>query len=146
MNSVSSQRSGPVYAFGACTFAPTRHELCRDGVLQAVTPQVFELLRHLIENRDQLVSKDELNAVIWNGRAISDSSLSTCVKLARQAIGDSGKRQEFIRTVPRRGYRFVGEVLIRGIEAKSEPAAASHPMPVYHCRTSLPLSFWRSTI
>ncbi len=102
------------YLFGDCELDPGLHELRKCGCVSAVEPKVFDLLVYLIENRDRLVGKDELNQRIWNGQVVSDASLSTCMKLARQAIGDSGKKQEFIRTIPRRGFRFVGNVKVRG--------------------------------
>lgn len=96
---------------------PALRELRRDGAPRPIEPQAFELLLYLIEHRDRLVEKDELIAHIWDGRAVSDTSLSTCVKLVRQAIGDSGRRQEFIRTVPRRGYHFVADIELTGSSA-----------------------------
>lgn len=101
------------YRFGDCELDPGLHELQSKGRFLAIEPKVFDLLLYLIENRDRLVGKDELNQRIWNGRFVSDSSLSTCIKLARQAIGDSGKKQDYIRTLPRRGFRFVGRVEVR---------------------------------
>ena len=101
------------YRFGECELDPGLHELRRKGRVSAIEPKVFDLLLYLVENRDRMVSKDELNQRIWKGRFVSDASLSTCVKLARQAIGDSGKRQNYIRTIPRCGFRFVGSVEVR---------------------------------
>ena len=102
------------YQFGDCELDPGLHELRRKGRVSAIEPKVFDLLLYLVENRDRMVSKDELNQRIWKGRFVSDASLSTCIKLARQAIGDNGKMQDYIRTVPCRGFRFVGSVEIRG--------------------------------
>ncbi len=113
------------YRFGECELDPGLHELRRKGRVSAIEPKVFDLLLYLVENRDRMVSKDELNQRIWKGRFVSDASLSTCIKLARQAIGDSGKRQDYIRTVSRRGFRFVGSVEVRGsIHDAGEPASA----------------------
>jgi TolB-like protein len=102
------------YRFGDCELDPGLHELRSKGRVSAIEPKAFDLLLYLVENRDRMVSKDELNQRIWKGRFVSDASLSTCIKLARQAIGDNGKRQDYIRTVPRRGFRFVGSVEVRG--------------------------------
>ncbi len=102
------------YQFGDCELDPGLHELRKKGRVWAIEPKVFDLLLYLVENRDRMVSKDELNQRIWKGRIVSDAALSTCIKLARQAIGDSGKRQDYIRTIPRRGFRFVGSVEFRG--------------------------------
>jgi TolB-like protein len=113
------------YRFGDCELDPGLHELRSKGRVSAIEPKVFDLLLYLIENRDRLVGKDELNQRIWNGRFVSDASLSTCIKLARQAIGDSGKRQDYIRTVPRRGFRFVGRVEVRGPSHRASSPAVT---------------------
>ena len=105
---MDQERQTTIHRFGDCTLDTARQELQRNGEIVAIEPQVFDVLRYLIENRDRLVTKDELNTAIWEGRIVSEAALSTAVKFARQAIGDSGKRQNFIRTVPRRGFRFVG--------------------------------------
>ena len=80
----------------------------------AVEPQVFDLLVHLIRNRDSVVSKDDLLATVWHGRAISESALFNRINAARSAIGDTGQRQSLIKTLPRRGLRFVGAVREEG--------------------------------
>ena len=88
-----------------------RHELSygRRGV--AVEPQVFDLLVYLLENRERVVSKDDLIEKIWNGRTVSDSTLTSRINAARKAIGDNGSDQKLIRTLPRKGFRFVGPVV-----------------------------------
>jgi TolB-like protein len=85
-------------------------ELRRQGKIVALEPQVFDLLVHLIRNRHQVVTKDDLVASIWNGRIVSDSTLTSRINAARRAVGDSGELQSVIRTVPRKGFRFVGDV------------------------------------
>jgi TolB-like protein/Flp pilus assembly protein TadD len=85
-------------------------ELRREGELVTLTPQVFDLLVYLIQNRERVVSKDNLTATIWNGRFVSDSALTTRLNAARNAIGDSGKKQRLIKTLARKGFRFVGDV------------------------------------
>jgi len=87
-----------------------RQELRHGADLVAIEPQVFDLLLFLIRNRDRVVSKNDLVANVWNGRAISDSTLSSRITSARQVIGDSGEEQRLIRTVARKGIRFIGEV------------------------------------
>jgi len=87
-----------------------RFELRKSGCLIPAEPQVLSLLFLLIENRDRLVSKDELIATVWNGRAVSDSAISSRIKSARQLLGDNGDEQRLIRTVYGRGFRFVGTV------------------------------------
>jgi TolB-like protein/cytochrome c-type biogenesis protein CcmH/NrfG len=76
----------------------------------AVEPQVFDLVVHLMENRDRVVSKDELIDKIWHGRSVSESTLTSRINAARKAIGDSGANQALIRTIARKGFRFVGAV------------------------------------
>jgi pimeloyl-ACP methyl ester carboxylesterase len=86
----------------------SRRELRRKGALIPVEPQVFDLLVYLLRNRDRVVSKDDLIASVWNGRIVSESTLSTRINAARRAVGDSGAEQRLIRTAPRKGLRFVG--------------------------------------
>jgi TolB-like protein len=83
---------------------------CGADELIAVTPQVFDLLCYLIRNRERVVSKDDLIAAIWNGRVVSDSALTTRMNVVRSAVADRGEQQRLIKTFPRKGFRFVGEV------------------------------------
>lgn len=99
-------------------------ELAKGGVVRPVEPQVFDLLRLLIENRDRVVSRDEIISRIWGGRFISDAAVSSRIKSARQAIGDDGDSQQFIRTLHGVGYRFVGEVSLAAPPAAAEPQSA----------------------
>ena len=102
----------------------TRRELRRSGESIALEPQVFDLLVHLIRNRDRVVTKDDLLDSVWGGRIVSESTLTSRINAARKAVGDSGEAQRLIRTLPRKGIRFVGDVA----EAKpAEPALP--PMP-----------------
>ncbi|WP_407080422.1 winged helix-turn-helix domain-containing protein [Bradyrhizobium roseum] len=87
-----------------------RRELRRDGDLVAVQPQVFDLLVHLLKHRDRVLTRDDLIALVWGGRIVSDSTLDSRINAARNAVGDSGKEQRLIRTIPRKGIRFVGAV------------------------------------
>jgi adenylate cyclase len=96
-----------------------RQEMRRTGAIVHVEPQVFDLLVHLIRNRDRIVSKDELFEAIWQGRIVSEATLSSRISAARRALGDSGNDQSFIRTLHKRGFRFVGDVECDG----SAPAA-----------------------
>jgi TolB-like protein/Flp pilus assembly protein TadD len=85
-----------------------QHELRRSGEVVGVEPQVFDLLVYLIRHRDRIVSKDELIETIWQGRIVSEATLSSRVSAARRAIGDNGEDQRLIRTLHKRGFRFVG--------------------------------------
>jgi TolB-like protein/Flp pilus assembly protein TadD len=98
------------FRFSNCELDTTRHQLLVGGVERAAEPQVFDLLRHLLENPDRLISHDELIEKIWQGRIVSDSAVSARISAARSAIGDDGARQSMIKTVPRRGFQFVAEV------------------------------------
>jgi DNA-binding winged helix-turn-helix (wHTH) protein len=119
-----------LYLFEGFTLDKERRELRRDGsTTVAVGPQVFDLLVCLIENRERVVSKDDLIASVWNGRIVSDSTLDSHVNAARKALGDSGKEQRLIRTSARKGIRFVGEVIEKGNEdlsasVKSPPSVS----------------------
>ena len=96
------------YLFETCAFDTDRRELRRGADLVAIAPQVFDLLDYLIRNRERVVSKDDLIAAIWDGRIVSDAALTTRLNAARSAIGDSGEEQRLIKTLPRKGFRFVG--------------------------------------
>ena len=87
-----------------------RYELRRAGELVPIEPQVFDLLVHLVQNRNRVVSKDELMVAIWRGRIVSEASLSSRVSSARRAVGDNGFDQIHIRTYHKRGFRFVGMI------------------------------------
>jgi adenylate cyclase len=112
-----------IYRFADCELDCGRYELRRGGAALPVEPQVFDLLRLLIERRDRVVTKDELFASIWKGRTVSDATLSSRIKAARQAIGDSGESQALIQTLHRRGFRFVGALTVPGEPAPVQPAA-----------------------
>jgi TolB-like protein len=105
-----------------------RRELRRGAEPIALEPQVFDLLVHLIENRDRVVSKDDLFAAVWGGRVVSDSTLTSRINAARKAVGDSGEEQKLIRTIARKGFRFVGDVHIGEVPGR-EPARPALPLP-----------------
>src|SRR5215472_10852998 len=87
-----------------------RRELRLRSELVAVEPQVYDLLLYLVENRDRVVTKDDLVASVWGGRVTSDATLTSRIYAVRKAVGDSGQHQKLIRTIPRKGLRFVGEI------------------------------------
>jgi TolB-like protein/tetratricopeptide (TPR) repeat protein len=90
-----------------------RRELRRGQELIAIEPQVLDLLVHLVQNRDRVVSKDDLIASVWGGRVVSDANLTSRIYAARKALGDDGQRQALIRTIARKGHRFVGTVRLQ---------------------------------
>lgn len=127
-----------IYAFSDCSIDVAGRELRRGASLEAVEPQVFDLLCFLIQNRDRVVSRDELIERIWGGRIVSEAAVSSRIKSARQAIGDSGEGQRLIRTFHGVGYRFVGDV---SISAAARPVthdpAATHPPAATGARPSI---------
>jgi TolB-like protein/cytochrome c-type biogenesis protein CcmH/NrfG len=108
------------FLFADVTLDIDRRELRRGSDPVAVEPQVFDLLTYLVENRDRVVSKDDLIAAVWSGRIISDSTLTSRINAVRKAVGDSGDDQRLIRTVARKGLRFVGAVSTKS-EALERP-------------------------
>jgi TolB-like protein len=87
-----------------------RRELTRGSKPIAIGPQVFDLLAYLVQNREHVVSKDNLLDAVWGGRIVSESTLTSHINAVRKAIGDNGEEQRLVRTVARKGFRFVGEV------------------------------------
>lgn len=85
-------------------------ELRQGDAVVAIEPQVFDVLFHLIRNHDRVVNQSELVDTVWSGRAVSPSALTSRINAARNAVGDSGAKQTLIKTIPRKGYRFVGDV------------------------------------
>ena len=98
------------YRFETFELDTAAQELRCGGAAVAVEPQVFALLVYLVEHRDRVVSRDDILAAVWHGRIVSEAALSSRIKAARQAIGDNGQAQRLIRTVHKRGFRFVGDV------------------------------------
>ena len=98
------------YLFESHTLDMARCELRHGADVVPIAPQIFDLLAYLMRNRDRVVSKDELITAIWHGRIVSDSALTTRLNLVRNAIGDSGREQRLLKTLPRKGFRFVGAV------------------------------------
>ncbi|MEK9281974.1 MULTISPECIES: winged helix-turn-helix domain-containing tetratricopeptide repeat protein [unclassified Bradyrhizobium] len=116
------------YLFEEYAFDTDRRELRRGADVVPIAPQVFDLLDYLIRNRELVVSKDDLINAIWNGRSVSDAALTTRLNVARSAIGDSGEEQRLIKTLPRKGFRFVGQVRevreVAGLNHSDAPASA----------------------
>ena len=107
----------------------SRRELRRGPQLIALEPQVFDLLIYLIQNRDRVVSKDDLIASVWGGRIVSDSTLASRINAARKAVGDNGDIQKIIRTIARKGVRFVCAVHEQGAAAHDADARAVREAP-----------------
>jgi DNA-binding winged helix-turn-helix (wHTH) protein len=111
------------YSFGDCVLDPQRRELRLGATVVDVEPQVFDLLELLIVNRERVVSVDEIIDAIWGGKAVSNSAVSGRIRDARRTIRDDGKRQQFIQTKHRRGFRFVGKVQERSPNQARAPDA-----------------------
>ncbi len=121
---VTPRRNGSLrYLFEDYALDIDRRELHRGADVIPTAPQVFDLLDYLIRNRDRVVSKDDLVSAIWKGRIVSDAALTTRLNAARSVIGDSGEEQRYIKTLPRKGFRFVGTV--REEDRPSDVAAVS---------------------
>jgi adenylate cyclase len=119
-------------SFDDCEIDIERRELRRAESPVHVEPQVFDLLVYLVQNRDRVISKDDLIASVWDGRIVSDSTLTSRINSARKAIGDSGDQQSLIRTIARKGIRFVGTL-------RDEPVTPLATAPAETARTfSLP--------
>ena len=103
-------------------------ELRRGHERVTVEPQVFDVLVYLVENRDRVVSKDDLIEAVWRGRIVSESTLTSRINAARKAIGDSGEEQRLIRTLPRKGMRFVGNVVETPRSAHHGPPQSQAPV------------------
>jgi DNA-binding winged helix-turn-helix (wHTH) protein/alpha-beta hydrolase superfamily lysophospholipase len=99
-----------IYLFEDYCLDIDRRELRRGAELVDVEPQVFDVLAYLISHRERVISNDDLIASVWNGRVVSESTLSSRIAAVRRAVGDNGERQCVIRTIPRKGYRFTAQV------------------------------------
>ena len=126
------------YLFEDYAFDPDRRELHRGADVVSIAPQVFDLLDYLIRNRERVVSKDDLINAVWNGRSVSDAALTTRLNVARSAIGDSGGgEQRLIKTLPRKGFRFVGQVREAREVAGPNPGDAPESAPAVPDKPSI---------
>ena len=124
-------------SFAGYTLDRDRRELRLNTQPVALEPQVFDLLVYLVENRERVVSKDDVIASVWGGRIVSDSTLTSRINAARKAVGDSGESQKLIKTIARKGFRFIGAVReMPGADAAPDqvqrqvhPAAVPHDKP-----------------
>jgi DNA-binding winged helix-turn-helix (wHTH) protein/predicted ATPase len=121
------ETGGIIYWFGDCELDLLRYELRRGGRPRHLEPQVFEVLSYLVRNRDRVVTKNELLDQVWGSRFVTESALTSRLKAARRAVGDSGREQRVIRTVHGRGYRFLAPVQEGG---QGTPGPAALPAPI----------------
>jgi DNA-binding winged helix-turn-helix (wHTH) protein len=105
------------YFFGEYGLDTDRRELRRGSELVSIGPQGFDVLIYLISKRERVVSKDDLIDAVWRGRTVSDSTLASQINAVRKSIGDNGEDQKLVRTIARKGFRFIGSV-------RQEPSTA----------------------
>jgi TolB-like protein/Tfp pilus assembly protein PilF len=115
-----------LYRFGNFELDTAKAELRANGATRPVEPQVFGLIALLVENRERLVSKDEILEKVWDGRIVSDAAIASRVKSARQALDDDGQAQRCIRTIHRQGFRFVADVHVApAVQLVAQPVGQS---------------------
>jgi TolB-like protein len=122
------------FLFENFALAPERRELTRGTEVIAMGPQVFDLLLYLVKERARVVSKDDLLDTVWSGRIVSESTLTSHINAVRKAIGDTGEEQRLVKTIARKGYRFVGVVT----EAPPTPVEAVKPVETIAPLLALP--------
>ncbi|HVZ03318.1 winged helix-turn-helix domain-containing tetratricopeptide repeat protein [Hyphomicrobium sp.] len=115
------------FLFADCVLDRERRELTRASETVTVGPQVFDLLLYLIQNRDRVVSKDDIFDAVWGGRVVSESTLTSHINAVRKVVGDNGNEQHLVRTVPRKGFRFVGAVKEAHVRDDSANAISGYP-------------------
>ena len=120
----------PQFIFEGHRLDTERRELMRGSEQVALEPQVFDLIAYLVKNRDRVLTKGDLFAAVWNGRIVSDSTLTSRINSARKAVGDTGGEQRLIRTYARKGVRFIGEAheTTESLSAEPEAQGASSPL------------------
>jgi Tol biopolymer transport system component/DNA-binding winged helix-turn-helix (wHTH) protein len=117
----------PSYEFGPFRLDPSEHRLLRDGRPIPLTPKAFDVLRTLVESGGHLVEKEKLLKEVWPDSFVEEGALNRCVSVLRKALHDSSSGQQYIETVPKRGYRFVAPVSVVGVE-NGQPDWKSHPL------------------
>ena len=129
-----------IYQFGPFELDIASVELRNGESRLNIEPQVFAVLALLIENRDRMVTKEEIIEKVWDGRIVSDAALASRVKSARQALGDDGKSQQFIRTIHGRGYRFVADARMSRGGAAVQRSSANPSTDTKSAAFQLPLA------
>jgi pimeloyl-ACP methyl ester carboxylesterase/DNA-binding winged helix-turn-helix (wHTH) protein len=123
------------YGFEDCVLDLDRRELTKGGRPVELEPQVFDLLAFFLRHRERVVSRDDLIEGVWGGRIVSESALASRVNAVRRAISDNGTAQRLVKTIVRKGFRFVGDVREEAA-ATIAPAAAPLAQNIRFCRTS----------
>lgn len=124
---------GMIYRFEPFELDLARLELRASGAVRPAEPQVFALLALLVGNRERVISRDEIIEKVWDGRVVSDSAIDSRIKSVRRLLGDDGAAQRFIKTIHRKGFRFVADARVVGSSslelvgsARAEIPAAGH--------------------
>jgi DNA-binding winged helix-turn-helix (wHTH) protein len=107
MVQATESRSPTSYRFNGFELSIGSRELFHEGAPCRLEPRTYDLLLHLLEARDRVVTKEELLEVVWRGTSVCEGAVSQCVSVLRKALGDTGRQQRVLRTFPRIGYRFV---------------------------------------
>ena len=128
-----------VYRFGPFELDLATVELRHEGKARGLEPQVFALLALLVENRDRLVSKDEILEKVWDGRIVSEAAIASRVKSLRQALGDDGHAQRFIKTIHGQGFRFIAEAQALRLAPLAPAPSAENPAAFRPSLAVLPL-------
>ena len=115
-----------IYQFNQITLDTAQYRLCLSGNPISIEPQVFDLLVYLLENRDRVVTREELLENLWRGKVVTDSALGVRLKGVRKAVGDSGDEQSVIKTFHGRGYQFIAAVLESSEKSATAANAASN--------------------
>ncbi|QYJ07456.1 winged helix-turn-helix domain-containing protein [Qipengyuania flava] len=116
-----------MYRVAEFTIDPHRFELARNGERVEIQPRAFKLLLRLVEARGGLVNKDELYASVWDGRIVSESALSSQVKLLRKVLGDTARPHRIVETVHGQGLRIAAEIRREGASVAAEDPAPDAP-------------------
>jgi len=137
---------GALLAFHFADFVldPERRELRSGCKLFAIEPMVFDLLEFLIRHRHRVVSRDDLIAGVWGGRIVSESAIGARINAARRAIGDDGEQQRWIRTIARKGFRFVGDVREEAGSATASSAAEAARQVSHHAARAEEITYCRT--
>ena len=125
--------AGRAWHFDDFVLDTARYELRRGGDVVRVEPQVFDVVTQLVSHHDRLVTKEQLFDAVWGGRFVGEAALTSRIKAARQALGDDGEAQRYIRTVRGRGYQFVGTIVDDGAPAVPDPPPRQH---IAYCRAA----------
>ncbi|MDH5353535.1 MAG: winged helix-turn-helix domain-containing protein [Gammaproteobacteria bacterium] len=116
-----------LYRFDDYELDSDSYQLLKSGQAITLEPQVFDVLSYLLAHHERIISREELLDELWEGKIVSDATINSCIKAARQAIGDSGKAQRYIATYSRRGYRFVADIDILESPSREALSGSKHP-------------------